>query len=62
MLEYLRQSVSEIQAEWLNKSYVAEEAHKSDILNTAALATARALQEIVVLIESIEEDDQNEPQ
>ena len=62
MLELLRQSVSEIQEGWLNKAYVAEEAHKSDVLNTAALATARTLQEIIVTIESIEENDSNETQ
>jgi hypothetical protein len=62
LLELLRQSVSEIQEGWLNKAYVAEEAHKSDVLNTAALATARTLQEIIVTIESIEENDSNETQ
>ena len=62
LLELLRQSVSEIQEGWLNKAYVAEEAHKSDVLNTAALATARTLQGIITMIETIEENDTNEPQ
>ena len=58
----LRSSVAEIQEGWLNKAYVAEEAHKSDVLNTAALATARTLQGIITMIETIEENDTNEPQ
>jgi hypothetical protein len=62
LVDFLHHLVSEIQAEWLNKSYVGEDESKSSVLNTVALATARAYMSIIEGIENLDENTEERNQ
>ncbi len=54
---FLESRVRDIQEEWLNKSYVAEDRNAADTLNTVALATARAYMSVIEEIDNITEPE-----
>lgn len=61
-LSLLRRSVSEIQEGWSSKAYMADDAHKSAVLNAGALGMSDALQGIIEAIEDIQDAPQQEQQ
>ena len=56
-LSLLRQSVLEIQGDWLNNRFVADSEFKSTTLNAGALGAAQATQQIIEAIENIQDFD-----
>ncbi len=56
-IAFLESRVRDIQEEWLNKSYVAEDRNAADTLNTVALATARAYMSVIEEIDNITEPE-----
>jgi hypothetical protein len=56
----LRRSVSEIQADWLNNSYMAETEYQTLMLNAGALGAARQIENIITAIEGIQDQPEGE--
>lgn len=56
----MRQSVSEIQADWLNNAYIAESEFQTLMLNAGGLGAARQTQNIIDAIENIQDSTDTE--
>ena len=59
-LSHLRQSVSAIQADWLNNAYMADGEFQTLMLNAGALGAARQIESIIAAIENIQDFNEGE--
>jgi len=56
----LQQSVSDIQRDWCNNSFVADDQFRTLMLNAGALSAAQTLQQIIDAIDDIQDQPEGE--